>query len=224
SVITGKDAMNTFYWVLFMGLLINIPSLAPVLFLHKISKKVKASLALRLFLLNAFLVLSVVTVSQNTTQKYGLYPVWLIIIAIGLFAVTLVPTIKFIRKHLTVGKSRAVVLSSFLIVYAVRIHAVFANAYGSGYTLNGHNTVWTLCFLFACLVTYLGCAGNKKYYGTSIPLANAQPKSHKAYAPQSEIDVDIAVKGSSVLFDPNLDIVEQQRYRDAIEKRNNDSW
>lgn len=216
--------MNSIYWVIFFGLLMNIPSLAPVLFLRKASKNVKVSIALRLFLHNAFLVLSLVTLSQNTTQKYGLFPIWLVFAAIGLFAVTLVPTIKFIRKHFSVGKSRAVILSSFVIVYAVRFHSVFSNVNGSGYTLNGFNVVWTLCFLFAYLLAYLGCAGNKKYYGTSIPLANAQPKSHKAYAPQSEIDVDIAVKGSSVLFDPNLDIVEQQRYRDAIEKRNNDSW
>ncbi|MGM3181523.1 hypothetical protein [Dickeya oryzae] len=215
--------MNTI-WMFFIALLVNIPSLAPVLFLQKISKKVKVSLALRLFLLNAFLVLSIVTLSQNTTQKYGLFPLWLMLAAIGLFMITLVPTIKFIRKHLTIGKSRAVILSSFLIVYAARFHSVFSNVSGSGYTLNGFNVVWTLCFLFASLLAYLGCAGNKKYYGTSIPLANAQPKSHKAYAPQSEIDVDIAVKGSSVLFDPNLDIVEQQRFRDAIEKRNNDRW
>ena len=200
----------------------NIPSLAPVLFLHKVSKKVKVSMGLRLFLLNAFLVLSVVTVSQNTTQKYGLFPIWLVVAAIGLFAVTLVPTIKFIRKHLTVGKSRVVILSSFLIAYAIRFHSVFSNAYGSGYTLNGYNVVWTLFFMFACLLAYLGCAGNRTNYGTYIPPATAQPNGYKAYAPQSEIDTDIAVKGSSVLFDPSLDIVEQQRYRDAIEKRNND--
>lgn len=133
--------MNPIYWVIFMGLLMNIPSLAPVLFLRMASKNVKVSMALRLFLLNTFLVLSLVTVSQNTTQKYGLFPVWLIIIAIGLFAVTLVPTVKFMRKHLAVGKSRAVILSSFLIVYAVRFHGVFSDVNGSGYTINGYNTV-----------------------------------------------------------------------------------
>ncbi|AVT59749.1 hypothetical protein [Pectobacterium versatile] len=215
--------MNSIYWAISMGLLINIPSLAPVLFLHKISKKVKVSLALRLFLLNAFLVLSLVTISQNTTQKYGLFPIWLVLVAIALFVVMLVPTIKFVRKHLTVGKRRTVILSSFLIVYAVRFHSVFSNSYGSGYSLNGYNVVWTLFFLFACLLAYLGCGGNRTNYGTYIPPATAQPNGHKAYAPQSEIDTDIAVKGSSVLFDPRLDIVEQQRYRDAIEKRNNDS-
>ncbi len=207
-----------------MGLLINIPSLAPVLFLRKTQKNVKVSMAVRLFLLNAFLVLSLVTVSQNTTQKYGLFPVWLVVVAIGLFLVTLLPTVKFIRKHLTVGKSRAFILSSLLIVYAVRFHGVFSDVNGSGYTINGYNTVWTLFFLFTCLLAYIGCSGNSKNCGTYIPPATVQPNGHKAYAPQSEIDTDIAVKGSSVLFDPNLDIVEQQRYRDAIEKRNNDSW
>ncbi|EBP5664282.1 hypothetical protein ACYBWJ_00810 [Klebsiella pneumoniae] len=216
--------MNSISWVIFMGLLINIPSLIPMLFLNKISKEVKVSLVFRLSLLNAFLVLSLVTLSQNTTQKYGLFPVWLVIVAIGLFLVTLLPTVKFIRKHLTVGKSRAVILSSFLIVYAVRFHGVFSDVNGSGYTINGYNTVWTFFFLFACLLAYIGCSKNGRNYGTYIPTATSQPNGYKAYAPQSEINADIAVKGSSVLFDPNLDIVEQQRYRDALEKRNNDSW
>ena len=90
--------MNTIYWAFFIGLLMNIPSLAPVLFLHMVSKKVKVSMALRLFLLNACLVLSLVTLSQNTSQKYGLFPVWLVVVAIGLFLVTLLPTVKFIRS------------------------------------------------------------------------------------------------------------------------------
>lgn len=219
--------MNTIYWVIFMGLLLNIPSLAPVLFLRKASKNVKVSMALRLFLLNAFLVISLVTVSQNTTQKYGLFPIWLVITAIGLFVIILVPTIKFIRKHLTVGKSRAVILSSFLIIYAVRIHSVFSNAYGSEYTLNGYNVVWTLFFLFACLLAYLGCAGNKTYSGYSASSSASQPdyfKPTKEYETQSQIDYDIAVKGRSVLSDPNLSIVEQQRYRDALKKKEREDW
>ncbi|WP_459609272.1 hypothetical protein [Dickeya oryzae] len=136
--------------------------------------------------------------------------------------VTLVPTIKFIRKHLTVGKSRAVILSSFMIVYAVRSHSVFSNAYGSGYTLNGFNVVWTLCFLFACLLAYLGCAGSKTYSGYSASSYVPQSdyfKPTKEYEMQSQIDYDIAVKGGSVLSDPNLSIVEQQRYRDALKNR-----
>lgn len=86
--------MNSIYWVIFMGLLLNIPSLVPVFFLHKTQKNVKISIAIRLFLLNAFLVLSLVTLSQNITQKYGLFPIWLVLAAIVLFAVTLVPTVK----------------------------------------------------------------------------------------------------------------------------------
>lgn len=216
--------MNSIYWVLIIGLLMNIPSLAPVLFLRKTQKNVKVSMVARLFLLNAFLVLSLVTLSRNITQEYGLFPVWLVVVAIGLFLVTLLPTVKFIRKHLTVGKSRAVILLSFLIVYAVRFHGVFSDVNGSGYTINGYNTVWTFFFLFACLLAYIGCSKNGRNYGTYIPTATSQPNGYKAYAPQSEINADIAVKGSSLLFDPNLDIVEQQRYRDALEKRNNDSW
>ncbi|MBB1525568.1 hypothetical protein H4Q82_03530 [Pectobacterium carotovorum subsp. carotovorum] len=214
--------MNSIYWVLFMGLLINIPSLAPVLFLCKASKNVKVSIALRLFLLNAFLVLSLMTLSQNTTQKYGLFPIWLVFAAIGLFAVTLVPTIKFIRKHFSVGKSRVVIFSSFLIVYATRFYNVFSVGSGSGYTLNGYNVVWTLFFLFASLLAYLGCAGSKTYSGSYAPLSTPQSDYYqptKEYETQSQIDYDIAVKGRSVLSDPNLSIVEQQRYRDALRNR-----
>lgn len=214
--------MNSIYWVLFMGLLINIPSLAPVLFLKKTQKSVKVSMAFRLFLLNAFLVLSLVTVSQNTTQKYGLFPIWLVFATIGLFMVMLVPTVKFMRKHLTVGKSRAVILSSFLIVYAIRFHGVFSVGNDSGYTLNGYNVVWTLFFLFASLLAYLGCAGSKTYsgsYATSSAPQSDYFKPTKEYETQSQIDYDIAVKGASVLSDPNLSIVEQQRYRDALKER-----
>ncbi|POE03360.1 MULTISPECIES: hypothetical protein [Pectobacterium] len=214
--------MNSIYWVFFIGLLMNIPAMAPVLFLKKTQKNVKVSMALRLYLLNTFLMLSLVTLSQNTTQKYGLFPVWLIITATGLFVVMLIPTVKFTRKHLTIGKSRAVILSSFLIIYAIRFHGVFSDVNGSGYTLNGYNTVWTLFFLFACLLAYLGCAGSKTYSGYSASSYAPQSdyfKPTKEYETQSQIDYDIAVKGRSVLSDPNLSIVEQQRYRDALKNR-----
>lgn len=219
--------MNSIYWVIFMGLLLNIPSLVPVLFLRQTQKNVKISIPIRLFLLNAFLVLSLVTLSQNITQKYGLFPVWLVLAAIVLFAVTLVPTVKFVRKHLTVGKSRAVILSSFLIVYAVRFNGVFSDVNGGGYTLNGYNVVWTLFFLFASLLAYIGCSGSKTYSGYSAPSSASQPdysKPTKEYETQSQIDYDIAVKGRSVLSDPNLSIVEQQRYRDALEKKEREDW
>lgn len=219
--------MNSIYWVIYMGLLLNIPSLVPVLFLRQTQKNVKISIAIRLFLLNAFLVLSLVTLSQNITQKYGLFPVWLVLAAIVLFAVTLVPTVKFVRKHLTVGKSRAVILSSFLIVYAVRFNGVFSDVNGGGYTLNGYNVVWTLFFLFASLLAYIGCSGSKTYSGYSAPSSASQPdysKPTKEYETQSQIDYDIAVKGRSVLSDPNLSIVEQQRYRDALEKKEREDW
>ena len=218
--------MNSIYGVLIIGLLMNIPSLAPVLFLRNRQKQVKVSMAVRLYLLNTFLVLSLMTLSQNTTQKYGLFPVWLVFATVGLFVVMLVPTVKFLRKHLTVGKSRAVILSSFLIVYAIRFHGVFSVGNDSEYTLNGFNVVWTFFFLFACLLAYLGCAGSKTYSGSSASSSAPQSdyfKPTKEYETQSQIDYDIAVKGRSVLSDPNLSIVEQQRYRDSIEKRYTDN-
>lgn len=218
--------MNNITWMFFLGLLGNLPSLVPLFFLRKTSKNVKLSMALRLFLLNALLLLSIMTASQNTTQKYGLYPVWLVVAAIGLFAFTLVPTIKFIRKYLSVGQSRAVILSSFLIVYAVRINSVFSGEYGIGYAVNAFNTVWTIFFLIACLLAYLSCAGSKTYPGYSPSYYTSQPdniKWSKEFASQSEIDVDIALKGQNVLLDPNLTLGEQQRYKDALREKERDS-
>lgn len=144
-----------------------------------------------------------------------------------LFAVTLVLTIKFVRKYLTVGKSRAVILSSFLIVYAVRFHGVFSDVNGVGYALNGYNATWTFFFLFASLLAYIGCSGSKTYSGYSASSSAPQSdyfKPNKEYKTQSQIDYDIAVKGRSVLSDPNLSIVEQQRYRDALEKKEKEHW
>ncbi|EPS8493754.1 hypothetical protein ACVH8U_002658 [Yersinia enterocolitica] len=129
---------------------------------------------------------------------------------------------KFVRKHLTVGKSRAIILSSFLIVYAIRFHGVFSDVNGSGYTVNGYNVVWTLFFLFTCLLAYLGCAGSKVYSGSYAPPSAPQSdyfKPTKEYETQSQIDYDIAVKSASVLSDPSLSIVEQQRYRDIINNK-----
>lgn len=216
--------MHALYWAFFIGLLLNTPAIAPVLFLKETQKQVKVSMAIRLYLLSIFLVLSLMTLSQNITQKYGLFPIWLVFASIGLFAVMLIPTVKFMRKQLAVGKSRAVILSSFLIVYAVRFHGVFTFRSDSGYALNGYNVAWTFFFLFACLLAYLGCAGGKTYAGFSTTSSTSQPDYHqptKEYETQSQIDYDVAVKGSSVLLDPNLSIVEQQRYRDRINSRNN---
>ena len=99
---------------------------------------------------------------------------------------------------------------------------MFSDVNGGGYTLNGYNVVWTLFFLFACLLAYLGCAGGKTYSGSYAPSSAPQSdyfKPTKEYETQSQIDYDIAVKGACVLSDPNLSIVEQQRYRDTLKER-----
>lgn len=108
--------------------------------------------------------------------------------AIGLFVITLVPMINFMRKHLTVGKNRVVILSSFLIVCSLWFHSVFSARNCSGYTLNGYNVVWPLFFLFACLLAYLGCAGDKNYSGSYAPSSRPQSdyfKPTKEYEIQS---------------------------------------
>lgn len=214
--------MYSLYWIIFIGLLMNIPAVVPVFFVKKPEKKTKVSMAIRIYLLSVFLVLSMLTLSQNITQQYGLYPVWLLLVAVVMFVITLTTTVNFVRKHLSIAKSRAVILSSFLIVYIVRFNSVFSVGDGGEYTFNGFNATWTFFFLFACLMAYLGCMGSKTYAGSFASVSGSQPNSQpstKEYATQSEIDYDIAMKGKGVLNDPNLSIVEQQRYRDALRRK-----
>nr|WP_233986506.1 hypothetical protein [Pectobacterium versatile] len=100
---------------------------------------------------------------------------------------------------------------------------MFSNVNGSGYTLNGFNVVWTLRFLFACLLAYLDYAWSKTYSGYSVPPSAPQSdyfKPTKEYEIQSQIDYDVAAKGRSILLDANLNIVERQRYQDALDQRN----
>ncbi|WP_409311070.1 hypothetical protein [Pectobacterium sp. B1J-3] len=76
--------------------------------------------------------------------------------------------------------------------------------------------------MFACLLAYLGCTGSKTYSGSYAPSSAPQPdyvKPTKEYKAQSQIDYDLAAKGSSFLLDPNLSIVEQQGYRDALKNK-----
>ena len=61
--------------------------------------------------------------------------------------------------------------------------------------------------------------------GTGGPLTNgtAYPNGTitKTYATQTEIDTDLAIKGRSVLSDPNLDEGERARYRQALDEKDN---
>ncbi|HIH6649262.1 TPA: hypothetical protein ACYRSV_005803, partial [Klebsiella michiganensis] len=63
------------------------------------------------------------------------------------------------------------------------------------------------------------------YSGSYAPLSALQfdyVKPTKEYEAQSQIDYDIDVKGRGVLSDPNLSIVERQRYRDASDNKENE--
>ncbi|EBL0513506.1 hypothetical protein DZG31_24150, partial [Salmonella enterica subsp. enterica serovar Barranquilla] len=117
-----------------------------------------------------------------------------------------------------------IVLLSFFIVYAIRFNALSINT-GAGYEITSFGVVWTSIFLFACLLAYIGTSDTKSldaaYY--SLTTRTSEPRRDKSYAPQVEIDYDVAIKGRSVLNDPNLSLVEQQRYREALQNKEDES-
>lgn len=202
----------------------NIPAVSPVLLL-KVDKKNKIGIAIRVYLVSVILILTLITVTAFIVDKYSPFPFWLPIVFSIIFIFTLINCIKYIRQFTTKWKRRAVMLASFFIVYAIRFNVVFINT-GMGFEITSFGMWWTALFVFACLLAYIGTSAPNTLALSYNSLASrtSEQRVNKAYVPQSEIDTDIAVKGSSVLFDPSLDIVEQQRYRDALEKRKNDSW
>ncbi|MDV5358153.1 hypothetical protein QM201_25310 [Enterobacter asburiae] len=219
--------MTSIFIVVLIGLLINIPSLVPVLFLKKVSRNIKISIAIRIFILNIFLVFSLVTLTNCITEKYSTFPLWVTLMAVVSFGILLISIISYIRKFLSIGISRAITLSSFMIVYIVRVESVFTDRINGGYSINGSSVVWTFFFMLACLLAYLSCAGKKKLSGTYPSSFDNQVhpyKSNKEYEMQSQIDYDIAIKGRSILSDPTLSVIEQKRYRDALEEKEKDNF
>ncbi|EKN1140739.1 hypothetical protein PWG46_000119 [Salmonella enterica] len=138
--------------------------------------------------------------------------------------IALTAYIKYVRQYISKWKRRSIVLLSFFIVYAIRFNALFINT-GVGYELTSFGVVWTSIFLFVCLLAYIGTSDTKSldaaYY--SLTTRTSEPRRDKSYAPQVEIDYDVAIKGRSVLNDPSLSLVEQQRYREALQKREDQS-
>ncbi|ECV6025829.1 hypothetical protein [Salmonella enterica] len=214
--------MDSWAGVIIMGLVMNISSIVPALFL-KIEKKVKISILIRIYLLSVFLILTLITFTTNIIGEYLTFPVWLPIASVVFFMISLTAYIKYIRQYISKWKRRSIVLLSFFIVYAIRFNALFINT-GVGYEITSFGVVWTSIFLFACLLAYIGTSDTKHldaaYY--SLTTRTSEPRRDKSYAPQTEIDYDVAIKGRSVLNNPNLSLVEQQRYRDALQKKEDD--
>ena len=214
--------MTSVFIVVLIGLLLNLPSLIPVLFLKKASRNIKISVAIRIYILNFFLVYSLVTLTNSITEKHSTFPLWMALVAVVSFGILLISTITYIRKFLSIGISRVIILSSFMMVYVVRVHSVFTDRINGGYTISGSSVVWTLLFMLACLLAFLSCAGKKSFSGASTSSLDnhVHPyKPNKEYETQSQIDYDIAIKGRTILSDPTLSIVEQKRYRDALDKK-----
>lgn len=151
--------------------------------------------------------------------EYSTFPVWLPIASVVFFMISLTAYIKYVRQYISKWKRRVALLLSFFIVYAIRFNVLFINT-GVGSEITSFGAVWTSIFLFACLLAYIGTSDTKSldaaYY--SLNTRTSAPRRDKSYAPKTEIDYDIAIKGRSVLNDPNLSLVEQQRYREALQK------
>ncbi|EIQ2075611.1 hypothetical protein LUU70_004465 [Escherichia coli] len=211
--------MNSWTGVIIMGLLMNISSVIPALFL-KIDKKVKISIMIRLYLLSIFLIFTLTILSTNIIDKYSIFPVWLSIVLTIFFMVALTIYIKYSRQFVSKWKRRVIVLLSFFIMFAIRFNALFIDT-GMGYEITSFGVVWSSIFLFACLLAYIGTSDTKSldaaYY--ALTTWTSEPRRDKSYAPQTEIDYDVEVKGRTVLNDPNLTLVEQQRYREALQKK-----
>jgi hypothetical protein len=75
-----------------------------------------------------------------------------------------------------------------------------------------------LSFLFACLLAYIACA-DKSAYAVPTTAQSHHSRHSKGDSPQTEIDYDIWLKGKDVLNDPNLTLAEQQRYKDALKRK-----
>ncbi|EEN6984572.1 hypothetical protein FWM26_04175 [Salmonella enterica] len=214
--------MDSWAGVIIMGLVMNISFIVPALFL-KIEKRVKISILIRIYLLSVFLILTLITLTTNIIGEYSTFPVWLPIASAVFFMIALTAYIKYARQYISKWKRRVILLLSFFIVYVIRFNALLINTEG-GYEITSFGVVWTSIFLFACLLAYMGTSDTKSldaaYY--SLTTRTSEPRRDKSYAPQTEIDYDVAIKGSSVLNNPNLSLVEQQRYREALQKKEDD--
>lgn len=147
--------MLTVYTTILAGLLLNFLSLVPVLAIPKTEKKIKLQIASRLYLLSVFLIISMLALTQNITLKASIFPLWFLFAAVIMFIIMLKTTAKLLRKYLSKGQSRAVILSSFVIIFAVRVSAVFSGR-NTGYTISNTSIVWTFrFFLHVCWLILL---------------------------------------------------------------------
>lgn len=211
--------MNSLMMTIVIGLLMNIPAILPVLFL-KIDKSHKTGIAIRVYLVSVLLIFSLVTLTSNITNEYSPFPFWLPIASVVLFMIALVNCVKHIRKFVTKWKRRTIILTSFIIVYAIRFNVIFINT-GLGFEITSFGIVWSAFFVFACLLAYIGTSDTQKLDSAYNALSNhsSETRVDKSYASQTDIDYDVSIKGRSVLNDPNLSLIEQQRYRDALQKK-----
>lgn len=207
--------MQQYLSLIFLSMPINALVIVPILFL-KIDKREKIGLAIRLYIISIFLIASLVTVASNCDSNFPSLPVWTMLLSVILFMIALTSYVKYSRKFLKKFQRRALVLASFLILFATR-----ASVSDFHYGMSTFNMVWYGTFIFAFLLAYIGTSDVTKLDSLSAGLmsASSQGRIDKSYAPQSEIDYDVHTKGKGALNDPDASIIERQRYNDAINKK-----
>ncbi|MDN8541472.1 hypothetical protein QZH36_08475 [Erwinia sp. BC051422] len=215
--------MNMWITLITMTLLMNIPAAIPVLLLQA-DKKIKIAIAARLYLLGFFLVMALTILTSGFISKYSPFPVWLSIASVVAFIITLINCARYMHQHISKWQRRSVVLASFLIIYAVRFKATFIDT-GAGYEITSFGMVWSALFFFACFLAYIGTSNPRDTSAAYNPLSDSPSSSRvdKSYAPQSDIDYDVNMKGKDILNDTSLSVIEKKRYRDALQKKEDGS-
>lgn len=214
--------MIQYFITIFIVMLVNIPAIIPSLLL-KSDKSIKLQVAIRVYLTTVLLILSLITLASNFVSNHTSYPALLPLIPVVLFAIALHNCGGYLRKVITRKKRRAIILSSFAIVYIIRFNVVIFDN-GMGYQMTSYGMVWTAFFVFGCLLAYIATSDDMRSSTyTASNTTNSESRVDKTHATQSEIDADLSVKGRSILFDPNISISEQQRYKAALDKKEDES-
>lgn len=195
---------------------INVLAILPVLLL-KLGKREKIGIAIRLYIFSVLFVGASFTFAIFSDRRLPSPPLWILLLSVVLFTITIVNYAKYSRRFLTKWKRRSLILASLLILLATKVSFIGYDVY----QMRTFSWVWYYAFIFTFVMAYLVTTDPKdsgSFYAGSMS-ANSQSRVDKSFAPQHEIDYEVHIKGKDVLNDPNASLIERQRYSDALKKR-----
>lgn len=183
----------------------SIINTIPVLAMYFVINKHIHTLS-RLVILSLVYTFGFILHLQNINTGLELIIVYTVLVIVGIW--TLISTYKIVnsRTKLWALTSGALILCS--VIPFVRVYIATGGVLASFYL---PLIVVLVCVSIMSFVMARGIG----------PGQISTPTGSKAYASQTEIRTDIAIKGRSVLSDPNLDEVERRRYQDALNDRDN---